>query len=62
MRESRPYGSATFDGSGADFMPEYKDYIIDRKTIIGSPHKGYGPEANALWSTDQAVAEIKGSS
>jgi len=37
-----------FEGSGADFMPEYKEYIADGKTIIASPHKVYGPEANDL--------------
>ena len=37
-----------FAGSGADFMPEYKPYIEDGKTIIASPHKVYGPEANDL--------------
>ena len=36
------------EGSGADFMPEYKPYILDGKTIICSPHKVYGPEANDL--------------
>jgi len=37
-----------FEGSGADFMPEYKEHIHDGKTIIASPHKVYGPEANDL--------------
>nr|WP_292774122.1 cysteine hydrolase [Mesorhizobium sp.] len=37
-----------FEGSGADFMAEYKDYILDGKTIITSPHKVYGPESNDL--------------
>ncbi len=37
-----------FAGSGADFMPQYKKYIEDGKTIIASPHKIYGPEANDL--------------
>jgi len=37
-----------FEGSGADFMPEYKQQIMDGKTIITSPHKIYGPEANDL--------------
>ncbi len=37
-----------FAGSGADFMPQYKPYIEDGKTIIASPHKVYGPEANDL--------------
>lgn len=35
-----------FEGSGADFMAEYKRYIFDGKTIITSPHKVYGPEQN----------------
>ena len=43
-----PYEVSGFDGSGADFMPEYKQYIHDGKTIITSPHKVYGPEANDL--------------
>jgi nicotinamidase-related amidase len=37
-----------FEGSGADFMPEYKAVIEDGKTIVASPHKVYGPEANDL--------------
>lgn len=43
-----PYNLEGFDGSGADFMAEYKPYILDGKTIITSPHKVYGPEANDL--------------
>lgn len=34
--------------SGADFMPEYREFIEDGKTIITSPHKVYGPEQNDL--------------
>jgi len=45
---SSPYEVSGFDGSGADFMPEYKQYIHDGKTIICSPHKVYGPQANDL--------------
>ena len=37
-----------FEGSGADFMPQYKPYIEDGKTIIASPHKVYGPQNNDL--------------
>ena len=37
-----------FENSGADFMPEFKPYILDGKTIIASPHKVYGPETNDL--------------
>ncbi|MFT5112530.1 MAG: nicotinamidase-related amidase [Parasphingorhabdus sp.] len=43
-----PYTMEGFDNSGSDFMPEYKQYIHDGKTIITSPHKVYGPEANDL--------------
>ena len=37
-----------FENSGADFMPQYKTYIYDGKTVIASPHKVYGPEQNDL--------------
>lgn len=43
-----PYTMEGFDNSGADFMPEYKQYIHDGKTVVTSPHKVYGPEANDL--------------
>ena len=43
-----PYSLDGFENSGADFMPEYKSYILDGKTIVTSPHKVYGPEANDL--------------
>lgn len=43
-----PLDTAGLDGSGADFMPEYKPYIEDGKTIVCSPHKVYGPEQNDL--------------
>ncbi|MGG7566457.1 isochorismatase family cysteine hydrolase [Rhodovulum sp. DZ06] len=41
-----PLSTDAIPGSGADFMPEYRDYIFDGKTIITSPHKVYGPEQN----------------
>jgi nicotinamidase-related amidase len=41
-----PLDLTGFEGSGADFMPQYKDYIFDGKTVIASPHKVYGPEQN----------------
>ncbi len=43
-----PLSLDNFDGSGADFMPEYKSLIMDGETVITSPHKVYGPEANDL--------------
>ena len=42
------YSMEGFEGSGADFMPQYKPYLFDGKTIIASPHKVYGPEQNDL--------------
>ena len=42
------YSMEGFEGSGADFMPQYKKYIHDGKTVITSPHKVYGPEQNDL--------------
>jgi nicotinamidase-related amidase len=37
-----------FKGSGADWMPGYKKYIEDGKTVVTSPHKIYGPDSNDL--------------
>ncbi len=37
-----------FEGSGADWLEQYKPYIDDGKTIVTSPHKVYGPESNDL--------------
>jgi len=41
-----PLSLEGFDGSGADWMPEYKQYIEDGKTIVCSPHKIAGPQTN----------------
>jgi nicotinamidase-related amidase len=43
-----PYTTEGFDGSGSDFMPQYKEQLLDGETIIASPHKVYGPEQNDL--------------
>lgn len=37
-----------FEGSGADWMPQYKKYIEDGKTVVCSPHKVYSPAQNDL--------------
>ena len=37
-----------FEGSGADWLPRYKKYINDGRTVVTSPHKVYGPETNDL--------------
>lgn len=43
-----PYTMDGFDGSGSDFMPQYKKHIHDGDTVITSPHKVYGPQQNDL--------------
>jgi nicotinamidase-related amidase len=42
------YSTEGFENSGADFLPHYKQYILDGKTVIASPHKVYGPQQNDL--------------
>jgi len=37
-----------FEGSGADWLERYKQYIADGETVVASPHKVYGPENNDL--------------
>ncbi|AVH57254.1 MULTISPECIES: cysteine hydrolase [Streptomyces] len=44
-------GPLTLDGfalSGADFLPAYREHILDGRTIVTSPHKIFGPESNDL--------------
>lgn len=43
-----PLSTKDFIGSGADWLPQYKRYIEDGKTVVTSPHKVYGPETNDL--------------
>jgi nicotinamidase-related amidase len=42
------YTTEGFAGSGADFLPAYRDYLHDGRTVIASPHKIVGPESNDL--------------
>ncbi len=37
-----------FENSGADWMPQYKQYIEDGETVVTSPHKVYGNDTNDL--------------
>ncbi len=37
-----------FEGSGSDWLEQYKPYINNGKTVVTSPHKVYGPESNDL--------------
>ena len=43
-----PLSLQGFESSGADWMPQYKQFINDGRTVIASPHKLYGPEVNDL--------------
>ncbi len=43
-----PLSVEGFEGSGADWLEQYKPYIQDGKTVVASPHKVYGPETNDL--------------
>ena len=40
VRESEP--------SGADLLPQFKPYLLDRKTIVAAPHRVYGPGNDEL--------------
>ena len=37
-----------FEGSGADWLDNYKEYIEGENVVVTSPHKLYGPESNDL--------------
>jgi nicotinamidase-related amidase len=43
-----PLSLEGFEGSGADWLEQYKPYLNDGETVITSPHKVYGPETNDL--------------
>lgn len=43
-----PLDTTNFDGSGADWLDQYKPFINDGQTIVCSPHKVFGPETNDL--------------
>jgi nicotinamidase-related amidase len=43
-----PLDLTGFEGSGADFLDQYKPYIQDGETVVANPHKVYGPENNDL--------------
>lgn len=43
-----PLTTEKFEGSGADWLAQYKRYINDGRTVVASPHKVFGPETNDL--------------
>jgi len=44
-----PLDLTGFEGSGADFLDQYKTYIHDGETVVANPHKVYGPQNNDLF-------------
>lgn len=43
-----PLSTSGLEGSGADWLEQYKKYIDDGQTVVTSPHKVFGPESNDL--------------
>lgn len=43
-----PLSLQGFAGSGADWLPRYKPFIEDGKTVVVSPHKMWAPQTNDL--------------
>jgi len=48
FERSGPLTVDGLSGSGADFLEELKQFILDGSTIIVSPHKIFGPQTNDL--------------
>ena len=44
-----PLSLDSFSGSGADWLPQYKPFIEDGKTVVVSPHKVWGPQPTILF-------------
>ena len=49
-----------FEGSGADWLDNYKEYISGSNVVVTSPHKLYGPESNdlALQLRKQGISKV----
>jgi nicotinamidase-related amidase len=47
-------------GSGADFLEQFKQFILDGSSVIASPHKIFGPQTNdlALQLRKRGVSQI----
>lgn len=43
-----PLNLDEFEGSGADWLEQYKPYIEHENTTVVNPHKVYGPQSNDL--------------
>jgi nicotinamidase-related amidase len=60
FERSGPLTVADLPGSGADFLEQFKRFILDGSTIIASPHKMWGPQSNdlALQLRKRGVSQI----
>ena len=60
FERSGPLTVEDLPGSGADFLEQLKQFILDRSTIIASPHKMWGPQSNdlALQLRKRGVSQI----
>lgn len=60
FERSGPLTVDDLPGSGADFLEQLKQFILDGSTIIASPHKIFGPQNNdlALQLRKRGVSQI----
>ena len=60
FERSGPLTVEGLPGSGADFLEQLKQFILDGSTIIASPHKIFGPQTNdlALQLRKRGVSQI----
>ncbi|MGP8002012.1 MAG: cysteine hydrolase family protein [Streptosporangiaceae bacterium] len=60
FERSGPLTVEDLPGSGADFLKELKQFILDGPAIIASPHKIWGPQSNdlALQLRKRGVSQI----
>jgi nicotinamidase-related amidase len=51
---------AAIEGTGADFLPRYKPYILDGRATVCLPHKVYGPQNNdvAMQLRKQGISQV----
>ncbi len=47
-KRKHPLRTDDLEGSGADFLEQFKPHLEDGETVVCSPHKVYGPQQNDL--------------
>jgi len=60
FERSGPLTVEGLPGSGADFLEQFKRFILDGSSVIASPHKIFGPQTNdlALQLRKRGVSQI----